>query len=338
MATTRSSRAADRRAQQAAEGRTVRRIYLAAAAIGGIVLALVVAGVILTVVLPPRSTVVKVGDRTFTARDLAVRVKYAALIEQNGSAATDPRVVIPAWTRAEVLRQKSEELGVGAVTDEELNKQLRKKISAAPDSPEAEFQAGYERYLKTVPVTREQYEDIVRGEALGQKALDVFKAKLPEAGPQIHLLGVPVSDRQKAEDLRAAVKSGKDFAQEAVSRGLGQADQIDLQWHDPASLPDLVKPLGDLKAGEVSEVITDDQAGGFFVAFMLEREENRKYEDAVKTEIANRQLLDWVKQQEASLVGPITLSKSAESWVIRQVKSAITEASRRSAEAQRTTK
>lgn len=338
MASTRSSRAADRRAQQAAEGRTERRIYLAAAAIGGIVLALVVAGVILTVVLPPRSTVVKVGDRTFTARDLAVRVKYAALIEQNGSAATDPSVVIPALTRAEVIRQKSEELGVSSVTDEELNKVLRKKLSAAPDMPEADFQTGYQRYLKTIPVTRDQYESIVSGEALGQKAADSLKAKIPEAGPQVHLLGVPVSDRQKAEDLRTAVKSGKDFAQEAVSRGLAQPEQIDLQWHDPASLPDLVKAIGDLKAGEVSEVIADDQAGGFFVAFMLEREENRKYDDAVKAEIANRQLLDWVKQQEASLVGPTTLSKSAESWVIRQVKSAIADATRRSQEAQRTTK
>lgn len=339
MATTRSSRAADRRARQAAEGRTERRIYLAAAAIGAVVLAIIVVGVILTVVLPPRSTVVKVGNRTFTARDLATRVTYAVLVERNQAMATDPGSAIPVLSRTEVLHQKAGDLGVGMVTDDELKQELRRKISAAPDLPDADFELAYARYLKTVIVSRSDFESFVKDDVIRQKAADTFKAKIPESGPQIHLLGVTASDRQKAEDLRAAVKSGKDFKAEAVSRGfVQQVEQVDLQWLDPGSLPDGIATISQLKAGEVSEVIPDQRAGGFLLAYMLERDDNRKYEDSVKTQIANRQLLEWLKPQESALIGPTTLTKSAESWVVRQVKSAITEATRRNQEAQKAKK
>ncbi|MSQ29406.1 MAG: hypothetical protein EXR68_02830, partial [Dehalococcoidia bacterium] len=116
MATTRPSRAAQparatqpspaarRRAREASEGRLERRIYFLAAIIGVVVLVIVAAGVILTVVMPPRSTVVKVGDREFTARDLATRLKYAVFVEQNSSVVTDPAGGIPVLTREELLR------------------------------------------------------------------------------------------------------------------------------------------------------------------------------------------------------------------------------------------
>ncbi len=337
MATTRSSRAADRRARQEIEGRTERRIYFIVAVVGAAVLAIIAAGIILTVVLPPRSTVVKVGDREFTARDLATRLKYAVFVEENSSVVTDPAGGIPVLTREELLRQKAGELGVTDVTDEEMTKELRKRVSVAEDASEESFRTAYDAYLKRFPLARDEFEAVVRTSVLRQKAVDAFKAKVPEAGTQLHILGVTSTDREKLEALRAAVAGGKPFEAEAIARGLGKEGQVDFSWVDPASLPEGLASLRTLKANDLSELIVDER-GGIFLAQISERDENRKYDDAMKAQIANRQLLEWVKQQETALVGPSSLSGSAKSWVERQVKGALADATRKAQEAQQVKK
>lgn len=337
MATTRSSRAADRRARQATESRTERRIYLAVAVVGAAVLAIIAAGVILTVVMPPRSTVVKVGDREFTARDLATRIKVAVLVEQNSALATDPAAGIPLLAREEVLRQKASELGVSEISDEEMTKEIRKRVGVAEDVSDENFRTTYDNYLKPFPITRDDFEAVVRIGVLRQKAIDAFKAKVPASGPQIQILGVTSTDRAKLEALRTAVAGGKPFEAEAVAMGLAKAGQVDFSWVDPASLPEGLASLRTLKANELSELIPDEQ-GGIFLAQVIGREEDREYNDNVKTQIANRQLLDWITQQEAGFVGPSSLSGNVKSWVERQVKNAITDAQRTAQAAQQATK
>lgn len=334
MATTRSSRAADRRARQANEDRSERRIYIAAAIVGVAVILIIAAGVILTVVMPPRATVAQVGDRTFTVRDLAVRAKFAAVAESNATAAIDPAVAIPLLTSEEVLRQKAGDLGA-SVSDEDMAKELRTRIGVAADATDDVFKAAYDRYLRIIPLSKDEYEHIVRTSALRKKVIESFKAKVPEKGPQLHLLGVSSPDRAKLDEMRTAVASGKDFGAEAVARGLiNEPAQVDLAWFDPQSLPDRIAPVRDLKTKELSEVILDQGTGSYFLAQAAERVEDRVYEDAVKDQVATRQFQAWLKEQEAALVKPSTLSGTADSWVQRNVERGVADANRRSQEAQ----
>lgn len=307
-----------------------RRIYLAAAVIGAAVLLIVAAGVVLTVILPPRAKVVTVGSRTFTAAELAMRAKYAVIQEGNEAAVSDPATVIPAMVREEVLRQKAGELGV-SVSDDDLKAELRKRLGLAPEKSEEEFQAAYDRLIERLPISRSDYEEIVRTSLMGTKAIESFKAKVPEKGPQIHLLGATSPDRQKLEDLRTAVAAGKDFKTEAAARGLvKEAAQADLQWFDPASLPERIRPVRDLAAGQLSEVFMDDPTAGYFLAMVAERVDDQPYDESVKSQIANRLYQDWAKEQEAALVGPSSLSGNAKTWVEKQVKDALADAQRRS--------
>lgn len=334
MATTRSSRASDRRARQASEGRLERRIYLAAAIVGVAVVAIIAAGVILTVVMPPRATAAQVGDRTLTARDIAVRAKFAAVAESNTAAAIDPSVAIPLLTREEVLRQKVGDLGV-SVSDEDMAKELRTRIGVAEDAAGDVFNAGYDRYLRIIPLSRNEYEHVVRAAVLRRKAVESFKTKVGEKGPQLHLFGVTSPDQKKLQEMRDAVAGGKDFTEEAVARGLvTQPAQADLAWFDPQSLPDRIAPVRNLKTKELFEVIFDQGTGSYFLDQVLERVEDRTYDDTVKDQVANRQFTGWMKEQETALVKPSTLSGTAESWVKRQVERGMTAANRRSQEAQ----
>ncbi|TAK74801.1 MAG: hypothetical protein EPO16_10195 [Dehalococcoidia bacterium] len=341
MATTRPSRAAqpapavrpvraaERRARLASEGRIEQRVYLAAAVVGIAVALIVVAGIVLTVVLPPRSKVLTVGPRTFTAADVAVRAKYAIAGESNRLVVSDPASIIPTLLREETLRQKAGHLGV-SVTDEELKAELRKRMGTAEGQPDEAFQTAYNRYLEILPISRAQYEEIVSTAVLRTKVIEAFKATVPATGPQLHLLAVAGPDRAKLEDMRTAVTSGKDFKSEAVARGLvTDPSRADLAWFDPASLPDRIARVRDLKAGETSEVILDTQSGSFFLAQVVERSEDRAYDDTVKGQVANRQFDEWVKSEEASLGGTPSLSGTARAWVTRQLKGTLADANRR---------
>lgn len=350
MATTRPSRAAqptraarpnrvaERRAREASEGRAERRIYLAAAIIGLAVFVIVAAGVILTVVMPPRSTVVKVGDRSFTARELAIRVKHAVIVESNSALVTDPAGGVPILAREEVLRQKSGELGVSEVTDDDVVQAIRKRLGVAPEKSAEAFQADYAQFISARNYDRADFEYVVRAGVLREKATAAFKTKVPEAGPQLHIMGVSNPDPQKVEGLRAAVAAGKDFKAEAFARGLvEEPDQADLSWINPNGLPESLAPIGKLNAGDLSGVIVDPRTGTAFFAKVIEREESRKYAESMVDQVAGQMLLDWLKQQEAALVGPTTLTSTAKAWVERQVKDALAEAQRR-AQAQQAAK
>lgn len=306
-----------------------RRIYLAAAIVGLAVAAIVAAGVLLTVVLPPRAQVVTVGSRTFTASDVAVRAKYAAVVESNSAAASNPAAVIPTLVREETLRQQAGELGV-SVSDDDLKAELRKRVGTPADQPDEVFRAAYARYAERLPISRTEFEEIVRATVLGTKAIDSFKVNVPEKGPQIHLLAVAAQSRAKLDEMRAAVAAGKDFKEEAVARGLVKdAAQADLAWFDPASLPDRISPVRDLKAGDLSEVFMDDQTGGYLLAQAAERSDERAYDDTVKGQVAGRLFQDWVKAQEATLAGESSLSGNAKTWAEKQVRGALAEAQRR---------
>ncbi len=342
MATTRPSRAAQparapqpspaarRRAREADEGRLERRVYLLAAIIGAVVLVIVAAGVILTVVMPPRAKVVTVGSRTFTASDVAVRAKFAAVGESNNGAATDPGAVIPILVREETLRQKAGDLGV-SVSDDDLKAELRKRVGVADDVTDDAFRTAYDRYLEALPISRGEFEEIARAAVLRTKSVDAFQAKVGEKGPQIHLFAVASTDKQKLADMRAALVAGKDFKAEAMERGLVKDPaEADLAWFDPQSIPDRIAPVRDLKAGELSEVLADEQTGGFFLAQVVERSADRAYDETVKGQIANRQFTEWAKGQETAIASANpSLSGTAKAWTQRQVKGAVTEANRR---------
>lgn len=341
MATTRPSRAAqparparpmrvaERRARQVNEGRAERRVYLAAAVVGVAVALIVVAGLVLTVVLPPRANVVTVGSRTFTASDVAVRAKYAIVGESNSLVLSDPAAIIPTLLREETLRQKAGHLGA-SVSDDDLKAELRKRMGTVADSPDVVFLTSYNRYLELLPISRAEYEEIVRAAVLRTKVVEAFKATAGEKGPQLHLLAVAAPDRAKLEDMRTAVASGKDFKAEAAARAfVTDPAQADLAWFDPQSLPDRIAAVRDLKAGEVSEVILDTQSGGFFLAQVVERSEDRPYDDTVKAQVANRQFEEWVKSEQTSLAGTPSFSDTAKAWVIRQLKDTLADANRR---------
>jgi len=327
-ATPRPSRAAERRARQVGEARAQRRIYLIAGAVGILVAATVIAGLLLTVVLPPRAAVVTVGSKTLRASDLAERAKFAAVAE-SGVAASNPATVIPTLIREETLRQRAGELGV-SVSDEDLTREVRRRVGSPEDQSETDFRAAYDRFMERLPISRDTFEEIVRVSLLRTKVVDAFKAQAGEKGPQLHLLAVGTQDRAKLDEMKAAVASGKDFKEEAVARGLvKEAGQTDLQWFDPQSLPARVAVAKDLQARQTSDVFMDDQTGGYILVQVAERSEDRPYDDAVKAQIANRLFDGWIKAQEEALAGEPSFTGSAKSWVGRQVKDAVAEASRR---------
>ena len=118
------------------------------------------------------------------------------------------------------------------------------------------------------------------------------------------------------------VAGGADFQQTAVAMGLATLDRpADLGWLLPpvsGFLHDTAK-IQDMRAGDMTDVISPNGGVGFLVYRVSEREERRAYTDTQKTSLGQRQVEAWVKQQQADGKVPVTedLSKSEKDWITK---------------------
>lgn len=326
MAGARQSKAYHRRQQQAQEHAQQRRITLAAL---GVLLAVVIllgVGVVLTVVLPPRAHVLTVGDRTFTAQDVAQRAEFAVLGGDQAALNSPATAAIDAMIRDETVLQAGAAL-VAPVTDDDLREAIRTSIGVAADLPQDVFattyQSTYQAFLRSAPLSQAVLERMVRAQVLDDRLVEHFRSGLPAAGPQFQVQRVQSADRSKLQALHDAVVGGAEFSAQAVELGLAKAAAA----AEPAWL--LAEDLGELKdavtalaAGGVSDVSPLDGGAGFVVVRMAARDELRAYGDAERARLARRQLDGWIEQQRETLHVREDLSGGEQSWIVKRVQRA----------------
>lgn len=364
------TRRESRRDRTSHEDRQQQLIYLGAAAIVIAVLVIVAIGVVMTVVLPPRAHVLTVGDRDFSASDVADRAIY--LVASNSQAAQqDPATEgMESLIGQEVLFQVGAER-VGEVTDQEVQDAIAQRLGlsvppppdAAPaatedagegegstedgaagvevteevttvdpvETPEAtpegytdeEYADTLAEYLRLVPIGRSELEGIVRAGIIEERLEEQLREELPESGDQLQLWAVPTNDRAAAQRLIDLVRGGTGFRDAAVEAGIAEDPEEgieDLGWFAPTSLNDRVMPfVQDLQAGEVSEVVDDQNRIGFEVYFVAERTSDQPYQDEVKDQLARRAFNDWREEQETALEVERDLSDDEEDWIRGQV-------------------
>jgi len=135
-----------RREQVTSEERQQRLIYMGAGGLIVLVLLIVAVGVLLTVVLPPRSTVLTVGDQTFNARAVSDRAIYL-VSSGNGNAQQNPaEEAMNSLIGQSILFQVGAGM-VAEVTDQEVQDAIAQRLglaarpSADAATPEATTEA-----------------------------------------------------------------------------------------------------------------------------------------------------------------------------------------------------
>lgn len=189
-----------------------------------------------------------------------------------------------------------------------LTNELQRKIQAeAADVPDTEI----EKYYKENPQTYEQYslerifvprtkqaDNDVRAEEDKDEKLTDEQKKAKEAAEKTKADEAEQSMTKMAEDLRAKAASGEDFtklqkeAYDAAGMKI-ESPNVKMPNVRRTGLPPAHAAVLDLKAGEVSQVISD--AGGHYIYKMVGKTEMPL--DQVKTEIHNKLQNDRMRER-----------------------------------------
>lgn len=325
MAGSRGSTSGQRRERASHEERQRHWIYIGTGVVLALVLVIVAAGLVLTWYLPPRAHVLTVGDRDFTAGDVAARAEYLA-DAGNGNAQLQPATEgITSLTRQEILLQVGAGM-VDEVTEDDVRAAIAERLGLTADAEQQAFADSYATLLGLIPLPRAAFEDIMRAGVIEDRLIEQFKGELPEAGEQMSLRAVTTDDEEAAQALVDAVAGGEDFTEAALDLDIAddEDDVFDLGWFAPEAMNETVsEAVGHLDAGQTSEVVPNVGAGGFVVYYVAERTVDEPYDEAVLEQLATQEFTAFRDAQEEALAIEDDLSDSERDWITRHVQDAL---------------
>ena len=216
---------------------------------------------------PLRETVIEVNDTKFNMGYYIKMLKFYA-----GSTSTQQMYsaadwVVAAIERNELVRQEAAKLGF-SVSDEEVNKELE-----SYNSPSAK-----------------DYKDVVRAQLLVNKLGDEYFGKqVPTSAEQRHIWAMFLESESKANEVRAKLEAGEDFATFAGDDKLSldstcKAKKGDLDWRPKSVLPLLLntsvldEPVFSSEMGACQTIFDATKAKpvGYWLLKVSERDDEAK--------------------------------------------------------------
>jgi parvulin-like peptidyl-prolyl isomerase len=142
-----------------------------------------------------------------------------------------------------------------------------------------------------------------------------------------HVRGILLGTRQEAEEIRARIEAGEDFAtlakeysQHPMSKELGG----DLGWTQQGTINSRVV-LGlasPLEPGVVSKPGADESVqttGGYWLVRVLDKDDNRALDDNTRQTIESRLFEDWVVEQKQKNSVETYLTEDQKKWAVDRV-------------------
>jgi parvulin-like peptidyl-prolyl isomerase len=258
----------------------------------------------------PGSTAVQVDDRKFSLEYFANRAE--TYIQQNGGPGTlsreNPeviRLVIESvqgqLIEEQILLRFAGEQGQ-ATTEDEVNTEIAKRMSINKDDPN--FSTRFQEELTRTGLTEEQYRDIASATVLAEKVKSKFTSEVPANAESIHyrLIALAGADQATADDLKAQIEGGADFAALAKERSVDNTTKEnggDASWVPRGLLDSQLEEH--LFAQEINAVTTYPTASNIYVYQVIEKVPDRPVEEAHKTQLADKKFNDWVSEKRDTL-------------------------------------
>jgi parvulin-like peptidyl-prolyl isomerase len=259
----------------------------------------------------PGSTAVRVDDRKFSLEYFADRV--GTYIQQNGGQgrfpADNPQLVAGAIQAAQeemigeqILVRFAGELGQ-ATTEDEVNTEIATRMGL-PSKDDATFATRFQEELTRSGLNEEQYREIASAAVLRRKVSEKFTAEVPANAESIHyrLIALGSGDQAVADDLRAQIEGGADFATLAQEKSLDTQTKEnggDAGWVPKGVLDSELEEH--LFSQGVNKVTTYPTASNIYVYQVTEYSADRPVDEAVKTQLADKKFGDWLVEKRESL-------------------------------------
>jgi parvulin-like peptidyl-prolyl isomerase len=174
----------------------------------------------------PGSTAVRVDDRDFSLEYFATRL--GRFIQESGGEGvyprTNPQVVALAiqsvqglLVEEQILLRFAGEQGQAA-SDDEINAEIATVMQIGADDPN--FATRFQDELTRSGLTEEQYGEMISATVLRMKVNEKFTAEVPATAESVHyrLIQLASGDQATADDLRAQIEGGADFAALAAQK------------------------------------------------------------------------------------------------------------------------
>ena len=194
-----------------------------------------------------------------------------------------------------------------------------------PGEEATRFASALADWLRHVDLPKDEYDLVVAAGILRDRLLDQFRTEIGEAADQLRVSRIRLADRGGAEDVRALLLEGADFAELASERS-GEAQYAarggDLGWLPVGSLSDIARAaLEGVDAGSISEVVETELF--FDVYLVVEREEARPFDAAQAEALVTSRWGEWLLAQRAIVAVERDLSDGEERWILDRVVSSL---------------
>ena len=190
-----------------------------------------------------------------------------------------------------------------------------------PREEAARFASALADWLRHVDLPKDEYDRVVAAGILRDRLLDQFRAEIGETADQLRVSRIRLADRGGAEDVRALLLEGADFAELAAERSAEAeyaAQGGDLGWLPLESLSDIARAaLEGVETGAISDVVETELF--FDVYLVVEREQARPLEPAqIEARVTGR-WDEWLLSQRAIVAVERDLSDGEERWILDRV-------------------
>ena len=194
-----------------------------------------------------------------------------------------------------------------------------------PGEEATRFASALADWLRHVDLPKDEYDLVVAAGILRDRLLDQFRTEIGEAADQLRVSRIRLADRGGAEDVRALLLEGADFAEIASERS-GEAQYAarggDLGWLPVGSLSDIARAaLEGVDAGSISEVVETELF--FDIYLVVEREEARPFDAAQAEALVTSRWDEWLLAQRAIVAVERDLSDGEERWILDRVVSSL---------------
>jgi homoserine dehydrogenase len=141
---------------------------------------------------------------------------------------------------------------------------------------------------------------ILKARILAERMVSSASGELPESADQRHIQRARTPSQVNAERVIERARAGEDFERLAVQYGADRRNEVDQGWiPDGLLVPEALAALAGVGAGDVS---APSQDGLFFDVYRVaEFEAARPLTDEQRTNLSQRRVEDWTKEQEAQL-------------------------------------
>jgi len=267
-----------------------------------VVIGIIIYGVYVTVIAPPRQLLSTVNVTSITAADYREALRLYPYL---GS----PEAPLLILEENELVRQGAEANHIG-VTDDEIDQRIRETLEAM-DVPlsEEEFEELYQQL-----VADSAFRESVKVELLRGKLEDYLKEQVPDPAEQVNVQAIVVANETAAQVVVDRL-DGEDFASVAEEYGDG-----DLGWLPRGIMSlDFDEVAFSIEIGNVSQPFST--AEGYYIIKVLEKEDRALDED-VKGLLETIAFSRWIEEQREEKVNRKVDEEGLERiymWALEQI-------------------